>query len=145
MDEWEVVPQIELKESPVEITEYRARRYRNRRTEKEVCAPLPAEVRAAGLVGPRLSAYIAFLKGACHMSYTTIQTLLADVFGVHLRTGQLAKITTGKVSAALAAPHEELRAVLPQQSQMGLDETGHKDDRKPHWPGASEPGPSSCS
>ena len=133
LDEWYVVQQIELKESPVEITEHRARYYRNRRTEEMVCATLPEEVRAAGLVGPRLSAYIAFLKGACHMSYTTIQTLLADVFDVHLSTGQLAKITTGKVSAALAAPYEQLRAALPQQEQLGIDETGHKDDGKAHW------------
>ena len=133
LDEWDVVQQIELKESPVEIIEHRARHYRHRRTREVICASLPDEVRAAGLVGPRLSAYIAFLKGACHMSYTTIQTLLADVFDVHLSTGQLAKITTGKVSAALAAPYEELRTALPEQAQLGIDETGHKDDGKPHW------------
>ena len=133
LEEWDLVQQIELKDSPVEIIEHRARHYRHRHTRQLLCAPLPEEVRAAGLVGPRLSAYIAFLKGACHMSYTTIQTLLADVFEVHLSTGQLAKITTDKVSAALAAPYEELRAALPEQEQLGIDETGHKDDGKPHW------------
>jgi len=133
LDEWDVVQQIELKESPVEITEHRARRYRNRHTEEVLSAGLPQEVRAAGLIGPRLSAYIAFLKGACHMSYTNIQTLLADVFGVHVSTGLIAKIATRKVSAALAAPYEELRALLPEQDQLGIDETGHKDDGQRHW------------
>jgi transposase len=133
LDEWEVVQQIELKASPVEIVEHRARQYRHRRTQQVLCAPLPAEVRAAGLVGPRLSAYIAFLKGACHMSYTTIQTLLADVFGVQLSTGQLTKITTRKVSAALAEPYEQLRAVLPDEPQLGIDETGHKDAGQRQW------------
>lgn len=133
LDEWDVVQQIELKESPVEIIEHRARHYRNRRTEQVLCAALPEEIKAAGLVGPRLSAYVAFLKGACHMSYTTIQTLLDDVFGVHLSTGQLTKITTRKVSAALAEPYEQLRAALPEQPQLGIDETGHKDDGKRHW------------
>ncbi len=133
LDEWDVVQQIELKESPVEITEHRARRYRNRRTEELLCAGLPDEIKAAGLVGPRLSAYIAFLKGACHMSYTNIQTLLADVFGVHLSTGQLAKITTRKVSAALAEPYEQLQFALPQEPQLGIDETGHKDDGAQNW------------
>jgi transposase len=133
LDEWDVVQQIELKESPVEIVEHRARHYRHRRTERVVCAALPEEVKAAGLVGPRLSAYVAFLKGACHMSYTTIQTLLADVFGVHLSTGQLTKITTRKVSAALAEPYEQLRCALPEEPQLGIDETGHKDDGKRHW------------
>lgn len=133
LDEWDVVQQIELKESPVEIIEHRARQYRHRRTQQMLGAPLPAQVRAAGLVGPRLSAYIAFLKGACHMSYTTIRTLLADVFGVHLSTGQLAKIATRKVSAALAEPYEQLRSALPQEPQLGIDETGHKDDGHRQW------------
>ena len=133
LDEWDVVQQIELKESPVEITEHRARRYRNRRTDEVLGARLPEEIRTAGLIGPRLSAYIAFLKGACHMSYTTIQTLLADVYGVTLSTGQLAKITTEKVSAALAAPYAELRAALPAQDRLGVDETGHKDDGHKLW------------
>jgi transposase len=133
LDEWDVVQQIELKESPVEIIEHRARHYRHRRTDQVVCAALPEEVKAAGLVGPRLSAYVAFLKGACHMSYTTIQTLLADVFGVTLSTGQLAKITTGKVSAALAAAYAELRAALPTQDRLGIDETGHKDEGRKLW------------
>ena len=133
LDKWDVVQQIELKQSPVEIIEHRARSYRHRRTNQVVCAVLPAEVQAAGLVGPRLSAYVAFLKGACHMSYTTIQTLLADVFGVTLSTGQLVKITTGKVSAALAAPYAELRAALPTQDRLGIDETGHKDEGRKLW------------
>ena len=133
LDEWDTVQQIELKESPVEITEHRARRYRNRCTGDVVSTGLPEEVKAAGLVGPRLTAYIAFLKGACHMSYTSIQTLLADVFGVQLSTGQLAKITTRKVSAALAEPYDELRAALPDQEHVGVDETGHKDQGQRHW------------
>jgi transposase len=133
LDEWDVVQQIELKESPVEITEHRARRYRNRLTGEVLSTGLPEEITAAGLVGPRLSAYIAFLKGACHMSYTNIQTLLADVYGVGISTGQIAKITTRKVSAALAAPYEELRAALPEQNNLGIDETGHKDDGQQHW------------
>ncbi len=133
LDEWDVVQQIELKASPVEITEHRAQRYRNRRTEELLCAALPDEIKAAGLIGPRLSAYIAFLKGACHMSYTNIQTLLSDVYGVHVSTGQIAKITTRKVSAALAAPYAELQAALPEQDNLGIDETGHKDEGHPHW------------
>ena len=93
----------------------------------------PKEVTAAGLIGPRLSAYIAFLKGACHMSYTTIQTLLADVFGIHLSTGLLSKITTRKVSGALAAPYEEVLEALPEEPQVGIDETGHKDEGNKLW------------
>ena len=63
LDEWDVVQQIELKESPIEIIEHRARHYRHRRTERVVCADLPEEVKAAGLVGPRLSAHVSGAQG----------------------------------------------------------------------------------
>jgi len=133
LEEWDILQQIELKESPVEITEHRARRYRNRLTGEILCTGLPDEVVAAGLVGPRLSAFIGYLKGAGHMSYTTIRTLLADVYGVELSTGQLAKITTQKVSAALAASYQQLLGALPDEHTLGIDETGHKDDGQRHW------------
>jgi transposase len=133
LDEWDIIQQIELKECPIEITEHRARLYRHRSTGEVLSAGIPEEVAAAGLVGPRLTAFIGFLKGACHMSYTNIQELLSDVFGITISTGQLAKITTRKVSAALAEGYEKLLDLLPQQDQVGVDETGHKDDGKRHW------------
>ena len=57
-----------------------------------VAAPLPDEVLRSGLVGPRLSALIAYQKGACHMTYRVIETFLADVLQLRLCTGQLAKV-----------------------------------------------------
>lgn len=133
LDEWDTLHQVELKESPLTITEHRARHYRHRRTGRIRVAELPPAVRAAGLVGPRLSAYVAFLKGACHVSYSTIQTLLRDVFDLSLSTGQLAKLTTVRAAAALATPYEELCASLPNQPRLGIDETGHKDNGQRHW------------
>ncbi len=85
------------------ITEYRARRYRDPRTGRIVIASLPPEVAAAGLVGPRLSAAIAFQKAACHMSYTTIHSFWRDLAGLDLSRGQLAKVVQ-KVSAAIRGP-----------------------------------------
>jgi transposase/uncharacterized small protein (DUF1192 family) len=137
LDEWDIVQQVELKDSPVEIIEHRARHYRHRRTQQVLCAALPEEVRAAGLVGPRLSAYIAFLKGACHMSYTTIQTLLADVFDVHLSTGQLAKITTGKVSAALAMPYSASSFTPRSSSPSSPPRASSRPTTSPNRPSAT--------
>jgi len=76
LNEWHVVQQIELKEHPFWIVEYRARKYLDPVTGRIVIAPLPPEGVRGGLVGPRLSALVAYQKSACHMSYTTIQTFL---------------------------------------------------------------------
>ncbi len=132
LSRWHVVQQVELVEKPFVITEYRARRYRDRRTGQIVIAPLPAEVAAAGLVGPRFSAAIAFQKAACHMSYTTIHDFWHDLTGLELSRGQLAKVVQ-KVSGAIRRPYEELRNALAEQDRLGIDESGHKDAGKRHW------------
>ena len=132
LNEWRIIQQIELVDRPFVVTEYRARRYRCERTGKIVTAPLPPEVVRAGLLGPRLSALVAYHKGACHMSYRTIRTFLRDVVGVSVSTGQLAKVTH-KASGALAGAYEELAAALPDEPHVGADETGHKDDGRKFW------------
>jgi len=127
-----VVQQIELVHKPVRIEEHRAMGFWCPRCQKVHFAPLPEEVDKGGLVGPRLTAHIGYLKGACHASYTTIQKYAQDVLGVPLSTGQLAKVI-GKVSAALEAPYEQLLAALPGEASLNVDETGHKDNGKKHW------------
>jgi transposase len=69
LDDWFVLQQVDLADKPYVVTEYRARKYRDRRTGRIGIAPLPVAVKAAGLVGPRPSALAAYQKGDCHMSY----------------------------------------------------------------------------
>jgi transposase len=132
LNEWHVVQQVELKECPIWIVEHRARKYLNPVTGQIVIAPLPPAVAQGGLIGPRLSAFVAYQKSACHMSYATIQTFLKDVFGLSLSGGQLAKVVQ-KASAALAKPYDELRGVLSEQTRLGIDETGHPERKKNLW------------
>jgi transposase len=127
-----VVQQMELVTKPVRIEEHRARASWCPRCRKVHFAPLPEEVDQGGLVGPRLTAHIGYLKGACHASYRTIQKYVQEVLGVPLSTGQLAK-AVGKVSAALEAPYEQLLEALPSEASLNVDETGHKDNGKQHW------------
>jgi len=93
---------------------------------------LPPEVRSGGLVGTRLSATIAYLKGGCHSSYTTTQSFLGDVLGVRLSTGMIAKVIE-KTSRALDAPYAELLDRLPDEETINVDETGHKERGKKYW------------
>jgi len=95
-------------------------------------ADLPEVLQQSGLFGPRMRAFVAYLKGACHASYTTIQVLLRDVFGVPSSTGYLAKVVN-QTSCALAAPYAELRDTLAGEPSLNVDETGHKDNGKRHW------------
>jgi transposase len=127
-----VVQQIELVTKPVRIEEHRAMGLWCPRCREIHFAALPEEVDTGGLVGPRLTAHIGYLKGACHTSYTTIQKYVQDVLGVSLSTGQLAKVI-GKVSAALEVPYEQLLESLPCEASLNVDETGHKDNGKHFW------------
>ena len=127
-----VVQQVELIETPVIVTEHRALTYWCPKCLKVHHARLPAEVRAAGLVGTRLTALVGWLKGGAHCSYTTIQALLRDVLGVRLSTGQLARLVR-KASAALDPAYAELHRALPSQARLNVDETGHKECGRKLW------------
>jgi transposase len=141
LDEFRTLQQVELVEKLFGVTEHCARLYRSRTTGQVMAAALPDDVRLAGLVGPRLTALLAFQKGACHMSYNSIETFLGDVFGLPLSSGQIAKIVQ-KASAALGPCHAELQAALPAQSVVDIDETGHPENGGHLWSwGFHVPGP----
>jgi transposase len=126
-----VVQQVEITAVPVEITEHRAGWYWCEKCQKLHC-PLPAAVEKSGLCGPLLTAWIAYLKGGCHASFSSIRKFLRDVLGVQLSRGVLAKVIA-KVSAALAEPWEELRQLLPLAQRLNVDETGHKENGQTFW------------
>lgn len=141
LDEFQTIQQVELVKNLFKVTEHRARMYLHRPTGEVVAARLPQEVVRAGLVGPRLSALIAYQKGACHMTYRVIETFLKDVLHLPVSTGQLAKIVR-KASAALAPACGQLEAALPGQPVLNVDETGHPENGDRLWTwGFHAPGP----
>ncbi len=87
---------------------------------------------AIGFFAPRMKALVAYFKGACHMSYSTIQKFLADVYRVPASTGYLTNVVLD-VGMALGVPYEELLAVLPDAPVLNVDETGHKNSGKRYW------------
>lgn len=92
----------------------------------------PEDLKKAGLVGPRLTSLIAYLKGPCHMSYGAIRKFLRDVVGVKLSRGQICKLVQ-KVSNSLDDSYKELLLLLLQQDHLNVDETGHKENGKRFW------------
>jgi len=126
LEEWVVLQQVDLVERPYVVTEHRARKYLDPRTGRIVIAPFPVAVKAAGLVGPKLSALAAYQKGDCHMSYSTIRRFWNEVLGIPISRSQLVNVIQ-KASAAFAAPYAELREALVREPYVGADESGHKD------------------
>lgn len=127
-----IIRQIEIKETPIEIQEHRGHAYWCQHCRKVHYAPLPAEVEKGGLFGARLTTFVAYLKGATHTSYSTIQKFLRDVFNIRVSRGYLCNLTN-KVSQALAKPYEEILGLLPSESRLNVDETGHKENGKLLW------------
>jgi transposase len=131
-DEPIVVQRVDIAAVPLEIHEHRSHPGWCPHCRKEYYAPLPLSIERGGLAGPRLTTLIAYLKGGCHASFSTIRKFLRDVVGLTICRGQLSKII-GKVSRALERPYEELLGDLSGQAVLNVDETGHKCNGQQHW------------
>ena len=127
-----VIQQVDIKDVPLEIQEHRGHPGWCSHCQKQFEAPLPIGIERGGLVGPRLTTVIAYLKGVCHASYSTIRKFVRDVVGLTISRGQLANIIA-KVSKALEQPYEELLKSLPDEERLNVDETGHKQNRLRQW------------
>jgi transposase len=128
----EVLQQVEISATPTVVTEHRGLAYWCPHCRTFHFAPLPEAVVKAGLFGPRLTALVAFLKGVCHSSFSTIRKFLRDVVGVEVSRGYLAKLI-GKVSESLAPSYAELFERLPGEAVLNVDETGHKENGGKLW------------
>jgi len=127
-----VVEQVEVIKRPLRVTRHEAPWQRCSCCATEVQSALPSDVVKAGLAGPRLTAIVAYLKGVCHASFSTVRKFLLNVLGVRIARSQLVKLI-GKASAALDPAYAELLRSLPQQPYLNVDETGHKENGKKAW------------
>jgi transposase len=127
-----VVQQVDIAEVPLSIQEHRSHPAWCPHCRVMHQAPLPPRIGRGGLVGPSLTALIAYLKGACHASFSTVRKFLRDVVHVTICRGELARIIA-KVGRALDQPYRELLDDLPGQARLNVDETGHKQNGQRQW------------
>jgi transposase len=127
-----VIQQVDIETTPLTIEQHTCSEYWCDCCRKPCWAPFPLKIERGGLVGPQLTALIAFMKGGCHASYSTIRTFLRDCVGVTLARSTLAN-TISKVSEALEGPYDELLRLLPDEPVLNIDETGHKSGKKLWW------------
>ena len=123
---------VELIDKPIEVTEHHRVAQACLDCGKAHHCPLPEDIRRAGLVGPKMTALIGWLKGVCHMSIGKIKKYCRDVIGVELSRGLIQKLV-GKVGQSLADPYQQLLDALSAQSHLNVDETGHKDNGDKLW------------
>jgi transposase len=128
-----IIQQVDVNvvQPPLTIEQHTFPEYWCAACQKPVRAPLPLHIAKGGLVGPGLAALIAYLKGACHASFSTIRTFVRDVVKVTISRSELKKVI-GKVTEALEQPYEELLHLLPSEAMLNVDETGHK-FKGEHW------------
>jgi transposase len=127
-----VVQQVEVAPTPVKVEEHRGLAYWCAHCQKMHYAPLPSAVEQGGLIGPILTAQIAYLKGALHASFSTIRRYVRDTMGLSVSRGHLAKLVQ-KVSEALEGPYTALVEGLASAAVLNVDETGHKDRGDRFW------------
>jgi transposase len=127
-----VIQQVEVQENPLRIEEHHGPVYWCERCQRKHTAPLPVDIERGGLLGPRLTAIVAYLKGGCHASFSTIRKYLRDVLRIKVSRGQLCKVVQ-KVSNALENAYNEIRDRLAQEENLNVDETGHKDNGDNYW------------
>ena len=130
-DQFDTIQHIELPDSPVHVTEYRLRLYES--PDGSIHYADVPELHNQPIFGPRLLATIGWMKSKAHCSYSTIQEYFDDVLQVPVSRGYLTKLCTGIVSGSLADAYEEARAAIPQQPQLGSDETSFKNNGRKNW------------
>jgi transposase len=127
-----VIQQVEIMEIPVRIEEHRGLPYWCPSCRSVHYASLPPHVVKGGLFGAKLTALVAYMKGICHASFSTIRKFLRDVLEMPVSRGYLRKVIA-KVSDALEPAFDELLNALPEQMAVHIDETGHKDNGERFW------------
>ena len=128
----QVVQQVELVAQPTLVTEHQSCTCRCLACREEFTQPIPLPIAAAGTFGPRLTAWVAYLKGGCHASFGTIQQLLRETCGLRVATGTLARLCH-KVSRSLETSYDDLRRRIPAQAAVHIDETSHRENGQGHW------------
>ena len=127
-----VLQQMEIKEIVVVKEEHRSYPVLCEKCKQVHYMELPAEVVEAGLFKERITALVAYMKCVCHASYSTIRKFIRDVLGEKVSRGYLAKVIQ-KVSRSLDGPYQELLDLIPLETTVNVDETGHKENGENFW------------
>ena len=121
----------ELPEIKPLVTEYQLHRLECAKCGESTCAELPPGV-PAGQAGPRLVAFVALLMAYFRQSKRRTALFLETILGQPCSPAWTVKLQK-QATDALRSAHEELMAALPEQSQLGIDESPTKEGTQKAW------------
>ncbi len=84
--------------------------------------PLPSH---KAILGPNIQKYTCYLSILCRLSFTQIQALLMDTYGIHVSQGEIVKILN-REAVRLRPAYERLKITIQGEPGVHLDETGWK-------------------
>src|SRR5215475_12024178 len=113
------------------ITEYRWHQLVCPACGETTRAPWPDGV-PSGTYGPRVHATVALCTGSYRLSKRTTGQVMDDVFGVPMSVGTISQ-SEQATTEVVAAPVEEARAYVQEQSVAHLDETSWRQGDKRAW------------
>jgi transposase len=122
---------VELPAIPVQVTEYQAHGRTCPSCGHLTWAKLPEGIRDH-TCGPRLTASLAFLSGALHVSKRKVEEFVETVYGVPIALGTVSNLEQ-EMSAALAPAHAEAQQAVQQAEAKNVDETGWKQAGTKCW------------
>ncbi|MDR1872700.1 MAG: IS66 family transposase [Deltaproteobacteria bacterium] len=122
--------QIELVDNPLLRKNYTSEAYRCPDCGKIHYGQKPATL-ATGLLGPKLIAWLGFIKGGWRISVTGIQKILAT-FGLSVSRGYISE-TLDKCADSLGPAYNDLKEALPSQKKLSVDETLHRENGNRLW------------
>lgn len=121
----------ELPEIRPEVIEYRLHRLACPGCGAATRAKLPADV-PRGAFGPRLQAWAGLLSAAYRLSKRQVQRLMADLLGISISTGMIAKLQR-QAGDVLAGPMAEITQAVRGAEAVHVDETGWREAGKKAW------------
>ena len=120
---------LDIPEAKPYVTEYRLRCVRCE-CGAETWAELPRIARSG--FGPRLAAFAAYLTGVHRVTRRGLVNIVRTIFGIDFSVGSICNLHE-EISEALAAPYEEIKATLPHQQTLNVDETGWRSMWRQIW------------
>jgi transposase len=121
----------ELPEIKPHVTEYQQHRLVCPCCGESTCAELPAGV-PRGQAGPRLVAFVALLMAYFRQSKRRTALFLETILGQPCCAAWTVKLQK-QATDALRPCYDELAATLPEQPQLGIDETPNKEGPQKTW------------
>lgn len=109
------------------VTEYRCHELTCERCGEATRPELPPE--ATSVFGPRLNSIVSLCGGEYRLAKRTTQMLLSDLLGVDLALGSVSNLEQ-ETSESVAAPVEDARAYVREETFVNGDETGWYEGKK---------------